>query len=125
MKILIVDDEPDLCDLLRRHFEERFEGEVVTANTPSEALRLLKELQPDGMLLDINLRARLTGFDVLERAAEISPATKIIMVTGATDFESVEKALVLGAVDYITKPFTVSYLEETVDSKIATHLLYA
>lgn len=125
MKILIVDDEPDLCDLLRRHFEERFEGEVFTANTPSEALRLLKELQPDGMLLDINLRARLTGFDVLERATEISPATKIIMVTGATDFESVEKALVLGAVDYITKPFTVSYLEETVDSKIATHLLYA
>jgi len=125
MKLLIVDDEPDLCDLLREHFEERFQGEVFTAHTPGEALRLLKELQPEGMLLDINLRTRLTGFDVLARAAEISPTTKIIMVTGAADFESVEKALVLGAVDYITKPFTVSYLEETVDSKIATHLLYA
>jgi response regulator of citrate/malate metabolism len=41
------------------------------------------------------------------------------------DFESVEQALMLGAVDYITKPFTVDYLEETVDSKIATHLMYA
>jgi response regulator of citrate/malate metabolism len=47
------------------------------------------------------------------------------MVTGTNDFESIEKALVLGAVDYITKPFTVEYLEETVDNKIATHLIYA
>lgn len=46
------------------------------------------------------------------------------MVTGANDFESIEKALVLGAVDYITKPFTVAYLEETVDTKIAA-LMYA
>jgi response regulator of citrate/malate metabolism len=47
------------------------------------------------------------------------------MVTGANDFESIEKAMALGAVDYVTKPFTVEYLEETVDSKIATHLMYA
>jgi DNA-binding NtrC family response regulator len=110
---------------LREHFEEHSEGEVFTATTPGEALRLLEQLQPEGMLLDINLRSRLNGFDVLSRAAEISPGTKVIMVTGTNDFESIEKALVLGAVDYITKPFTVEYLEETVDNKIATHLIYA
>ena len=125
MKLLIVDDEVDLCALLRDHFEEHLEGEVFTATTPGEALRLLEQLQPEGMLLDINLRSRLNGFDVLSRAAEISPGTKVIMVTGTNDFESIEKALVLGAVDYITKPFTVEYLEETVDNKIATHLIYA
>jgi DNA-binding response OmpR family regulator len=125
MKLLIVDDEVDLCVLLQEHFEEHFQGEVFTATTPAEALRLLEQLQPEGMLLDINLRSKLDGFDVLSRAAEISPATKVIMVTGRNDFESIEKALVLGAVDYITKPFTVAYLEETVDSKIATHLTYA
>jgi FixJ family two-component response regulator len=38
---------------------------------------------------------------------------------------AVEKALELGAVDYITKPFTVRYLEDTVEAKIATHLLCA
>jgi len=124
MKLLIVDDEVDLWVLLQEHFEEHFQGEVFTA-TSAEALRLLEQLQPEGMLLDINLRSRLDGFDVLSRAAEISPATKVIMVTGRNDFESIEKALVLGAVDYITKPFTVAYLEETVDSKIATHLTYA
>jgi two-component system, response regulator YesN len=125
MKLLIVDDEVDLCCLLREHFEEHFDGEIFTATTPSEALRLLEQLQPEGMLLDINLRSRLNGFDVLSRAIEISPGTKVIMVTGSNDFESVEKAVALGAVDYITKPFTVEYLEETVDNKIAKHLIYA
>ncbi len=125
MKLLIVDDELDLCSLLKEHFEDRFDGEVFTATTPGEALRLLEKLQPEGMLLDINLRSRLDGFDVLARATDISPGTKVIMVTGANDFESVEKAMLLGAVDYITKPFTVEYLEETVDTKIAMHLVYA
>jgi DNA-binding NtrC family response regulator len=125
MKLLIVDDELDLCSLLQEHFEEHFDSEIFTATTPGEALRLLEELQPEGMLLDINLRSRLNGFDVLARATEISPGTKVIMVTGANDFESVEKAMALGAVDYVTKPFTVEYLEETVDTKIATHLMYA
>jgi Response regulator containing CheY-like receiver, AAA-type ATPase, and DNA-binding domains len=125
MKLLIVDDEPDLCLFLQEHFEERFDSEVFTATTAGEALRLLGELQPEGMLLDINLRSRLDGFDILDRAGEISPATKVIMVTGSSDFGDVEKALALGAVDYVTKPFTVEYLEETVDSKIAAHLIYA
>jgi DNA-binding NtrC family response regulator len=125
MKLLIVDDEVDLCSLLEEHFKDRFNGKIFTATTPGEALRLLEELQPEGMLLDLNLRSRLNGFDILARAAEISPATKVIMVTGSNDFESVAKAMALGAVDYITKPYSVEYLEETVDKKIAVCLAYA
>jgi DNA-binding NtrC family response regulator len=125
MKLLIVDDEADLCRMLREHFEEHFEGDVFSATTPGEALRLLEELQPDGLLLDVNLKSRLTGFDILARAEDLSPGTKVIMVTGVNDFESIEKAMELGAVDYITKPFTVEYLEETVNTKIAIHLMYA
>jgi len=125
MKLLIVDDETALCKMLQEHFEEHFECEVLTANTPVDALELLEEELPEGMLLDVNLKSRLTGFDVLARARQISPATKVIMVTSVNDFESIEKAMELGAVDYITKPFTVDYLEDTVAAKIATHLLYA
>jgi DNA-binding NtrC family response regulator len=47
------------------------------------------------------------------------------MVTGVNDFDSIERASELGAVDYITKPFTVDYLENTVATKIAKHLIYA
>jgi DNA-binding response OmpR family regulator len=125
MKLLIVDDETALCKMLQEHFEKHFECEVFTANTPGDALELLEEELPEGMLLDVNLKSRLTGFDVLARAREISPGTKVIMVTSVNDFESIEKAMELGAVDYVTKPFTVDYLEETVTSKIATHLMYA
>jgi two-component system, response regulator YesN len=125
MILLVVDDEADLCRLLADHFAEHFDAHVFTANTAGEALRLLEELHPDGLLLDVNLRSRLSGFDILARLREISPATKTIMVTSVNDFESVEKAMQLGAVDYITKPFTVEYLEQTVDAKIARHLMYA
>jgi two-component system, response regulator YesN len=125
MILLIVDDEADLCQLLADHFAEHFDAQVYTASTPGEALRLLEELKPDGMLLDVNLRSKLNGFDILGRAGSLSPATKVIMVTSVNDFESVEKAMQLGAVDYITKPFTVEYLEETVDAKIAQHLMCA
>jgi DNA-binding NtrC family response regulator len=125
MILLVVDDEVDLCVMLADHFEEHFDADVFTANTPGDALRLLEELHPDGLLLDVNLRSRTNGFDILARVAELSPATKVIMVTSVNDFESVEKAMQLGAVDYITKPFTVEYLEETVDAKIARHLMYA
>jgi DNA-binding response OmpR family regulator len=122
MILLIVDDDLDLGHLLSEHFEQSFDAHVFAASTPGEALRLLEELKPEGMLLDINLRSKLNGFDILARAKELSPATKVIMVTSVNEFESVEKALALGAVDYITKPFTVEYLEETVDAKIAQHL---
>jgi len=49
----------------------------------------------------------------------------VIMVTSVNDFESIEKAMELGAWDYITKRFTVDYLEDTVAAKIATHLMCA
>jgi DNA-binding response OmpR family regulator len=125
MKLLIVDDDADLCRMLKEHFEDRFDGKVLVSTTAAEALRLLEELQPEGMLLDVNLGSRLDGFDVLARARKLSPATKVIMVTGVNDFESIEKATTLGAVDYVTKPFTVEYLEDTVTVKIATQLMFA
>ena len=125
MKLLIVEDEVDLCHLLADHFERHFDAEIFTASTPGEALRLLEEQLPEGMLLDINLGTRTNGFDILTRLPEISPVTKVIMVTSVNEFSSIERAMELGAVDYITKPFTAEYLEEAVNSKIAQHLVCA
>jgi len=125
MKLLIVDDDADLCEMLQDHFEKQFDCEVVTARSGREALQLLERERPEGMLLDVNLGARLDGFDVLAMARQISPATRVIMVTGDNDFGSIEKARELGAVDYVTKPFTVDYLEDTVAAKVAKHLICA
>ncbi len=125
MKLLIVDDEPMICEMLQEWFEGHLACEVETATTASEALSLLASEQPEGMLLDLNLKSKLGGFDVLRRARAISPSTKVIMVTGTCDLESIETAMQLGAVDYITKPFTIDYLEETIQTKIVNALMCA
>jgi len=125
MKLLIVDDDADLCEMLKEHFETHFDCEVLTAGSPREAMQMLETEQPEGMLLDVNLGTKLNGFDVLARTREVSLQTKVIMVTGVNDFDSIERARNLGAVDYVTKPFTVEYLENTVANKIAKHLIYA
>jgi DNA-binding response OmpR family regulator len=125
MRLLIVEDDTALCELLQEHFAKKFDCKVLTAATAREALQLLEAEQPEGMLLDINLGTRLSGFDVLARTPEISPGTKVIIVTADDDLGNIEKAREMGAVDYVTKPFTVGYLEDTVAAKIAKHLICA
>src|SRR5262245_17285474 len=125
MKLLLVDDDADLCAMLQEHFRQQFECDILVANNARDALELLEAEQPEGMLLDVNLRSRLTGFAVLARARKLRPRTKVIMVTGVNDFESIDRAQELGAVDYVTKPFTVEYLQDTVATKIAKHLMFA
>jgi DNA-binding NtrC family response regulator len=125
MKLLIVDDEIEICEMLQEYFEEHLGFEVVTATNASDALSLLVSEQPEGMLLDLNLKSKLGGFEILKRVKAVSPLTKVIMVTGDCDLVSIETAMELGAVDYITKPFTIDYLEETVQTKIANALMYA
>src|SRR5689334_21390465 len=102
MKLLIVDDDEDLCEMLKQHFKKKFDCDVLVRHNPREALELLESDRPEGMLLDVNLKSRLNGFDVLARARDVSPGTKVIMMTGVNDFESIEKAWALGAVDYVT-----------------------
>jgi DNA-binding response OmpR family regulator len=125
MKLLIADDEAMICKMLKDYFEDHLSCEVFVATTAAAALSLLEKEQPEGMLLDLNLKSKQSGFDILRKARTVSPFTKIIMVTGASDFESIEQAVELGAVDYVTKPFTMDYLEDTVRMKIANMLLCA
>ena len=122
MKLLIVDDDAEVCAMLEEYFEEVLDGDVFAATTASDALALLEDEQPEGMLLDVNLRSRINGFDILSRARAVSPSTKVVMMTPLRDFGSIKKARRLGAVDCVTKPFTLDYLEDTVQTKI-THLL--
>jgi DNA-binding NtrC family response regulator len=122
MKLLIVDDDQSLCEMLEAHFGDECACDILVARNAQEALERLEHERPEGMLLDVNLGKGLTGFDVLERARRISPETKVIMITGSNDYESIENARKLGAVDYVTKPFTFEYLEETVAAKIAKHV---
>lgn len=111
-KILVVDDDPKVVDLLVTRL--RAEGyEVQGALTTDEGLKLVILAHPDLVLLDLTL-AGMNGIEVLKRIRSIAPATKVIMVTGNTDPLLAREALELGAIAYVDKPFDFAYLKRVV-----------
>jgi DNA-binding response OmpR family regulator len=104
--VLVVDDEPHLCNVLRRILN--IEGyKVITALDGKKALRLIKEKGPDIILLDIGMPG-MNGREVCRRARELSPTAKIIYFTGRADPVELAKLRELhGEVDaFVAKPAT-------------------
>lgn len=116
-RLLVVDDEPEICDFLKSFFEDR-DFEVQTALSGEEALRVVETFRPQVMLLDIKMRG-MDGLSVLRKVKEINPKLKVIMVTAIETTDKIEEAMRLGADNYITKPLSLDYLENDVREKIA------
>jgi len=116
IKILTVDDETGITNLLYEFFHGRG-FYVKVANSGQEALKIVNSDRPDIVFLDIGMKG-LTGIDVLERIKRIDKTIKVIMLTVHGEKEMIAKAKELGADEYIIKPFLVSYLEEVVIKKI-------
>ncbi len=106
-KILVVDDEKPIVDILKFNLEK--EGfEVLTADNGASALETALSQNPDLMLLDIML-PKMDGFDVCRKVREKSNVP-IIMITARDEEVDKVLGLELGADDYITKPFSVREL---------------
>ena len=106
-KLLVVDDDPNICDILKTHFEK--EGcEVVTAGDGVEGVSLFRSASPDLVLLDIML-PKMDGQQVL---AEIrKESTKpVIMVTAKGEVFDKVLGLEMGADDFVVKPFDLKEL---------------
>lgn len=116
MKLLIVDDEVEICDFLKSFFEER-NYEVKTASSGQAALELLEQYRPHVVLLDIRMTG-MDGIQVLEIIKKKHPRIKVIMVTALETRDKIEECLRLGADNYITKPLSLEYLENDVREKI-------
>jgi two-component system, OmpR family, response regulator len=109
VRILVVDDEATLTDLLQMAL--RYEGcDVRTAATGHAAVRSAKEFQPDAIVLDVML-PDLDGFEVLRRVRGHSPDVPILFLTARDAVEDRIAGLTAGGDDYVTKPFS---LEEVV-----------
>jgi DNA-binding response OmpR family regulator len=107
MKILLVDDDPDL--LAVTGFALQQAGFlVIKANNGIEALAVLEAEQPDLAVFDINM-PKMSGFELARRLRERS-AIPLMMLTVRHEDEDVVKALELGADDYLTKPFSPKIL---------------
>jgi len=108
MRILAVDDEPEVIDVVRLCFNLRWpEAEVVSAGTGQEALTAVEKQSPDLVLLDIML-PDMDGFEVCEEVRRFSDVPIIMLTARDAEVERV-RGLEMGADDYITKPF--SHLE--------------
>ena len=114
-KILAVDDEPELTELMHYHLV-RAGHEVVTAANGWEAIHLVRQDRPDIILLDLML-PDLDGFGVCEilRRDPLTATIPIIIISAWSSSDSRNLGLELGALDYITKPFRPQDLVERVN----------
>ena len=116
-KLLVVDDEPEICDFLKSFFENR-DFEVHTAQSGETALKEVDSFRPQVVLLDIKM-GNVDGLVVLKKVKEKHPKTKVIMVTALETTDKIEEGMRLGADNYITKPLSLEYLENDVREKIS------
>lgn len=115
-RLLVVDDEVEICDFLKAFFEERLFN-VETAQSGEEALQAVERYAPQVVLLDVHMPG-MDGMHVLKAIKAKHPDVKVIMVTALETQEKIEEALRLGADNYITKPLSLEYLEKDVQEKI-------
>ncbi len=105
-RMLIVDDEQDICECLQQHFSAQGFN-VTLAFSGEEALERLGRTEADIILLDVLLPG-LSGIEVLKQIRETHPDARIIMVSGVDHAEVRAQAHYYGAEAYITKPFDFS-----------------
>ncbi len=116
IKILVVDDEQEICDLTRSFLRKKNYC-TLGATSRKEAIEIIKKDQPQIVLLDIRLGSE-SGLETLKQIKEINKDVKVIMVTALNDEDSVAQARALGADDYISKPFTANFLENTILKRV-------
>ncbi|MFW6080312.1 MAG: response regulator [Desulfosalsimonas sp.] len=102
--ILVVDDEQIIRDSLGEWLGEEGGFSVVTAKSGQEALDVMGGRQVDLMLADIKMPG-MDGIELLEKALDINPELRVMMITAYATVDTAVEAMKLGAVDYLVKPF--------------------
>jgi two-component system OmpR family response regulator len=105
LKVLVVDDEPNIRDLLSASL--RFAGhQVLTSPNGTDAINKIVEQQPDIILLDVML-PDVSGFGVTKKIRSMGIETPILFLTARDDTEDKITGLTVGGDDYVTKPFSL------------------
>src|SRR3990172_1795396 len=110
MRILVVDDESAVSSLIA--YKLRSLGyEVHTAQDGVEGLRIAEEVHPSVIILDVTM-PHMNGYQVLERLrkGEAGRRVNVLMLTAHSQTDEVERGLLAGADDYLTKPFDLREL---------------
>ncbi len=121
-RILIVDDEQDINDVLSDLLSEEYD--CASAGSAEQALGQLSESEFDLIISDITMPG-MSGLDMLPHVKSISPNTVVVMISGMQTVESAIGALRLGAFDYLMKPFDLRQVEAVVKRALEHHELLA
>ena len=113
MKILIVDDEKNLRQVLKIELAAGG-AEVEEAENGSKALELLEKYEYDVVLLDLNM-PHLSGIDVLKAMKSIECPSEVIILTANATISTAVEAMKIGADDYLTKPFHIEELSRVIE----------
>lgn len=107
-KILVVDDNPGICDILREVLKFKGYDPVVCSN-PVEALSIAEDESFGLAFVDINLPG-MSGLDLATQLRERSSCLEVVFITGSDMIEHAVQAIKLGASDYLRKPFSFTEL---------------
>lgn len=107
-KILIIDDEPSICEFVKKFLEQKGFG-VVACMRGQDGLLKAREMCPDLVLLDLNL-PDIYGIEILNEIKNINKDIQVIVLTGYATSESVIEAIKLGAYEQIAKPIDLKKL---------------
>ena len=113
--LLVIDDDTQVQSLLK-HFFQKKGLRVLTASSGEEGLKALAQ-KPVLILLDINMPG-MDGVMALKKIKQQQPTLPVVMISGGGEEKMARAALALGAHDYISKPFSLEYLETIVLSKV-------
>jgi two-component system response regulator HydG len=116
-KIVVVDDEADICFLLKR-FLSKNDFIVETAQTGKEGLALIESVSPDLVMTDFRL-GDITGTELLTSIKAKRPNVPVLIITGYSDIKVAVNVMKLGAYDYITKPLFPDEILVTVKKALA------
>lgn len=116
-KILLADDDEIFRATVRALLEKEFK--VVEAADGREAVEAARRQRPGLILLDVTMPV-MSGLDALAAIRAEDPSATVVMLTGQTDIDKAQKALELGAVAYVTKPFDPHFLRAEVRHLLST-----
>ncbi len=118
-KIIICDDEPTIRNGLKNLIESanpKFKVSGLAGNG-FEACKLINEVKPEIVLMDINMPG-LNGLEVIREISPVSPLTKFIIISGYDEFQYAQKAIQLKAYDYLLKPINKENLFVVIENAL-------
>jgi len=116
IKILVVDDEPSILESFKMILSIK-DFDVVTAPTGEEGVNIVDQDYFDIAFVDLRLPG-IDGIEVLKRIKQKSPSTEVVIVTAFASEESQAKAITVGAMEYLRKPFLMEEIYNLVDRAI-------